>query len=314
MAKVKYYYDTETCSFEKAKLDGGTIVRAVISYALVSAGVGLAVLIYLYYFSSDPITTQLREENQALAAQLADFDDEIARLETDLEGLHKKDEQVYRAILKADPLTDEWQAGSGGSAEFKPFEEESLKETESRMDALNSRVRIQQESFRRLMGMYATKEDEMEHMPSIRPIANELISGFGYRMHPILKVQKLHTGLDFGAPMGSPVYATADGVVLQAGNGGNGYGLQLDVSHGYGFETKYAHLSKVAVRPGQKVKRGDVIAYTGNSGLSKGPHLHYEIKKNGVKIDPIDYFYSDLTPEQYVGFKRQANQYNESMD
>ncbi len=314
MAKIKYYYDTESCSFEKANWDGPTILRTVLSYTLVSGLIAIAMVIYMFYFASNPITNQLRQDNRDLVLQLEKFDEAIAVLETDLENLHKKDEEVYRAILKADPLTNEWQAGSGGAAEFKPFEKESLQETDERMDALNGKVRVQKESFRRLLLMYAGKEEEMKHMPSMRPIANDLISGFGYRMHPILKVHKLHTGLDFGAPMGSAIYATADGVVTMAGNGSNGYGMQIDLVHGYGYETKYAHLSQVKVAVGAKVKRGDIIGLTGNSGLSKGPHLHYEIKKDGTKIDPIDYFYSDLSPEQYVGFKRQANQYNESMD
>jgi murein DD-endopeptidase MepM/ murein hydrolase activator NlpD len=314
MAKIKYYYDTESCSFEKANWDGPTILRTVLSYTLVSGLFAIAVVVYLFYFASDPITNQLRQDNRDLAMQLEKFDESITLLETDLENLHKKDEEVYRTILKAEPLTNEWAAGSGGAAEFKPFEKESLQETDERMDALNSKVRVQKESFRRLLGMYAGKEEELKHMPSMRPIANDVISGFGFRHHPILNVRKMHTGLDFGAPMGSPVYATADGIVTMAGNGANGYGMQVDLQHGFGYETKYAHLSKVNVQLGQKVKRGDVIAFTGNSGLSKGPHLHYEIKKDGNKIDPIDYFYSDLSPEQYVSFKRQANQYNESMD
>lgn len=314
MAKIKYYYDTETCNFEKATIDSHSVLRTVLSYTLVSGFVAAVVVLYMFYFASNPLTEQLRQDNRDLAQQLEKFDESIASLESDLEALHKKDEDVYRAILKADPIKDEWEAGRGGSAEFKPFEEESLQETNQRMETLNTKVKIQKESFRRLLMMYSAKEEELKHMPSIRPIDRDCISGFGYRFHPILKVRKLHTGLDFGAPMGTPVYATADGVVTNAAHGANGYGLCVDVQHGFGFETKYAHLSKINVQPGQKVKRGDLIAYSGNSGLSKGPHLHYEIKKGGSKIDPIDYFYSDLSPEQYIAFKRQANQVNESMD
>lgn len=314
MARIKYYYDTESCKFEKAKIDTSSVVRTVISYALVSGLIAGCVLVYMYYFSTNPVTEQLRADNRDLANQIEKFDDVIASLETDLEGLHKKDEDVYRSILKADPISDEWEAGSGGAADFKPFEKESLQKTDDRMAALNSKVRIQKESFRRLLGMYANKEEEMKHMPSIRPIGTDLISGFGYRMHPILKVKKLHTGLDFRAPEGTAVYSTADGVVTISGRGSNGYGIQIDVDHGFGYESKYAHLSKTVATVGQKVKRGTLLGYSGNTGLSKGPHLHYEIKKDGVKLDPVDYFYSDLTPEQYVSFKKQANQYNESMD
>ena len=314
MARIKYYYDTESCSFEKATVNTSSVIRTVLSYALISGIISGCVLVYMYYFSTNPVTEQLRADNRDLASQIEKFDGVIASLETDLESLHKKDEDVYRAILKADPIADEWEAGSGGAADFKPFEKESLQKTDDRMAALNSKVRIQKESFRRLMGMYADKEEEMKHMPSIRPIGTDLISGFGYRMHPILKVKKLHTGLDFRAPEGTAVYATADGVVKISGRGSNGYGIQIDVDHGFGYQSKYAHLSKTVAKVGQKVKRGTLLGYSGNTGLSKGPHLHYEIKKDGVKLDPVDYFYSDLTPEQYVSFKKQANQYNESMD
>jgi murein DD-endopeptidase MepM/ murein hydrolase activator NlpD len=314
MARIKYYYDTDTCSFQKAKLDRATITRKVLSYTMfaivVSAGVG----IYMSYFYANPQGRLLREENDRLVAQIDKFETVIAKLETDLEELHTQDDEVYRAILKADPLEDEWQVASGGAVEDDELQPESIEETRHRLEMIDSRVKVQKESFRRLMGMLKTKEEELSHMPSIRPISAEVISGFGYRQHPILKVKKLHTGLDFSAPVGTPVYATADGVVGFVGRGTNGYGIQVDIKHGYGWETKFAHLSKVVVSEGQRVKRGDILAYSGNTGLSKGPHLHYEIKKNGKKIDPVDYFYSDLTPEQYVAFKRQANQYNESMD
>ena len=170
MAKIKYYYDTETCNFEKATLDKHTIVRSVLSYLLVSSLVAVVVVVYLFYFASNPLTEQLRQDNRDLAMQLEKFDESIKGLETDLESLHKKDEDVYRSILKADPIKDEWEAGSGGAAEFKPFEKKSLQETDERMESLNTKVKIQKESFRRLIAMYSNKEEEMKHMPSIRPI------------------------------------------------------------------------------------------------------------------------------------------------
>jgi hypothetical protein len=314
MARIKYYYDTDTCSFQKAKLDRATLTRKFLSYALFAIFIASGVSVYMSYFYTNPQGKLLKDENNRLMMQLGKFEDVIASLETDLEDLHKQDGEVYRAILKAEPLDDEWQVASGGAADDKALEPESIEETRHRLEQIDSRVKVQKESFRRLMGMLKNKEEELSHMPSIRPISAEVISGFGYRQHPILKVKKLHTGLDFSAPIGTPVYATADGVIGFVGRGTNGYGIQVDVNHGFGWETKFAHLSKVVVNEGQRVKRGDILAYSGNTGLSKGPHLHYEIKKNGKKIDPVDYFYSDLTPEEYVAFKRQAQQYNESMD
>ena len=314
MARIKYYYDTETCSFEKSKLDGQTVIRKTLSYTFVSVFVATLVVLYMFFLHDNPATKRLRDKNELLSAQIAKFEDAIVMLEDDLEALHTQDEQVYRSILKADPLQDEWQVATGGSASEESLEPESLEDTKNRLEVMDSRVKVQKESFRRLMSMLKNKEEELKHMPSIRPITTEVISGFGYRMHPILKVRKLHTGLDFSAPVGTPIYATADGIVKFVGRGTNGYGIQVDLMHGFGWETKYAHLSKVVVHEGKHVKRGDLIAFSGNTGLSKGPHLHYEIKKDGKKIDPIDYFYSDLSPEDYISFKRQANQYNESMD
>lgn len=314
MAKIKYYYDTDSCSFEKAKFTWSSALRTVLSYTLVAAVIATGVVAYLLYLHDNPATLRLKAENDVLKEQIGKFDDVIAQLETDIEGLHEKDEEVYRAILKAEPLKEQWQVGTGGAADYKDLEPEALQATKERLNRMESKVNVQMASYKALLAKFKTREDELMHMPSIRPISTDLISGFGYRMHPILKVRKLHTGLDFRAPTGTHIYATADGVVKYAGGGTNGYGRHIDLDHGYGYESKYAHLSKVLVKQGQRVKRGDLIGLSGNSGLSKGPHLHYEVKKNGVKIDPVDYFYSDLTPEQYVGFKKQAQQYNESMD
>ncbi|HHG84905.1 MAG TPA: M23 family peptidase [Bacteroidetes bacterium] len=312
MARIKYYYNTETCSFEKAKINGATLVRTSLSYLLVAGIICSSVAAYMFYFYGNPI--RLMAKNQTLQEHLVNFDETIAKLETDIESLHQQDEDVYRAILKADPIKDEWQVGTGGAAEYKPLETKALQDTKERLERMESKVNVQMASYEDLLVKFKSREEELKHMPSMRPISTDLISGFGYRMHPILKVRKLHTGLDFRAPMGTLVYATADGLVTHAGGGANGYGNHINIDHGYGYETKYGHLSKSLVQEGQRVKRGDIIGHSGNSGLSKGPHLHYEIKKDGTKIDPVDYFYSDLTPEQYIGFKKQAQQYNESMD
>jgi murein DD-endopeptidase MepM/ murein hydrolase activator NlpD len=314
MPKVKYYYDAETFKFEKVTLDKPTLLRSIITYLLVSSSVAVLVVLYLFYFASNPHTELMRQENADLAIELEKFEETLGGLEADLGSLHRKDEDAYRSILKAEPIQEEQEEGLGLSAGFKPFEKKSLLETDERVEALDAKVKAQRDAFKRLLAIYSTKEEEMQHVPSIRPIPTDCISGFGERFHPILKVRKSHPGIDFGAPKGSPVYATADGVVVSISDAAYGYGLAVDILHGSGYETKYAHLSQVKVQPGQKVKRGEWIALTGNSGLSKGPHLHYEIKINGEKVDPVDYFYSDLSPEQYVIFKRQANQVNESMD
>ena len=315
MARIKYYYDTETCSFEKARLDSKTVFRKALAHLLFGGVVASFVFMYMFYYYENDETRDLRDRISMLNAQISGFDDEIAHLEGEIQGLHKEDEEVYRTILKADPIDKQWmEGGIGGAVQYEDLGSEALDNTRERLDRIQTRVKIQHASYQALITKMKGKEEELAHMPSIRPINTDLISGFGYRLHPILHVKKLHTGLDFRAPSGTPVYATADGTVSHAGRRGNGYGIFIDINHGYGYASKYAHLSKVMVNEGQKVRRGDLIGLSGNTGLSKGPHLHYEITKDGNKIDPVDYFYSDLSPEKFVEFKKQAQQYNESMD
>lgn len=315
MARIKYYYDTESCSFEKARLDSKTVIRKGLSYLTFGGVIATLMFVYMYLYFDDEVTRDLRSKNELLAAQISEFDNEIQHLEGELQSLHQQDEEVYRTILKADPLDKQWtEGGIGGSVKHEDLGSEALDKTRERLERIQTRVKIQQASYQALLAKMKGKEDELMHMPSIRPINTDLISGFGYRFHPILHVNKLHTGLDFRAPSGTPVYATADGTVEHAGRRGNGYGIFIDLDHGYGYASKYAHLSKLLVKEGQKVRRGDVIGLSGNTGLSKGPHLHYEITKEGKKIDPVDFFYSDLAPEKFVEFKKQAQQYNESMD
>ncbi len=315
MPRIKYYYDPDTCNFEPAKLDSKTLVRKGLTYLTFAGIIAGLVFVYMFYYYDDDRTKILKDENDQLAMEIEQFDNEIEKLENDLEILHEKDKKVYRTILKADPLEDEWaDGGIGGAVKRKDLDNENLEATRKRLERIQTRVKIQQGSYKALVETMKGKEDELMHMPSIRPIATDLISGFGYRLHPILHVKKMHTGLDFRAPVGTPVYATADGKVEHSGRRGNGYGIHINIDHGYGYASKYAHLSRSLVAEGQKIQRGDLIGYSGNTGLSKGPHLHYEISKNGKKIDPVDFFYSDLAPEQFVEFKKQSQQFNESMD
>jgi murein DD-endopeptidase MepM/ murein hydrolase activator NlpD len=158
----------------------------------------------------------------------------------------------------------------------------------------------------------------LQSIPAIQPVANSdlkrIASGFGYRIHPIYKIARMHTGLDFTADIGTEIYATGDGKVASIDSKLSGYGQHVIIDHGYGFESLYAHMSRVAVKPGEKVKRGQVIGYVGNSGLSSGPHLHYEVIKNGEKVDPAFYFYNDITPDQYEDLLQRAANANQSLD
>jgi murein DD-endopeptidase MepM/ murein hydrolase activator NlpD len=315
MAKVKYYYDTETCTYEKVQWSFGSFLREASVYIAGSLVLGGVMLWGAYTFLDSPKESMLRQENEEMRSQLGSLNEKLNLVQARLEEIHEKDNVLYRSILNEKEIPeDTWKGGVGGSEKFTEMTVEELNETSRRVEELTYKLELQSKSLDKLMTSSEKMKERMKRIPSIRPVAGGIVSGFGNRIHPINKVRHVHTGIDFMAKSGTPVVATADGEVVISGIKGNGYGIHVDINHGYGYVTKYAHLSKVSVSVGQKVKRGDVIGYTGNTGLSKGPHLHYEIEKNGQKINPIDFFYSDLSPQQYVQLRKQADHENESMD
>jgi murein DD-endopeptidase MepM/ murein hydrolase activator NlpD len=240
-----------------------------------------------------------------------------------LQGLEKRDNGVYRAIFEANPIPD-----SARARQLEMQQEistiKNMKDNElvsSMMLALNNisnRISIQKTSYNEIDGLLKNKEQLLSHTPAIQPVSNKdltrIASGFGYRIDPIYKTVKFHAGLDFTAPQGTPIYATADGTVTTAGNTGNGYGNHVVINHGYGYETLFGHMVRVKVRAGQTVKRGEVIGWVGSTGKSTGPHCHYEVHKNGEKIDPVYFFYNDLTPEQFDRLLKKAAASNQSLD
>lgn len=258
----------------------------------------------------------LKNENQRLQSGVNKLGNELAQLESSVDQLHQKDSDFYRSILDMDEISNGvWNGGTGGAADIHSASQpEILREAEKRLARLSQKVQIQFNQYDVLYSELSSNEKRLQHTPAIKPVKGRLISGYGNRMHPILLKRRKHWGVDLQASTGTPVYATGDATVKFAGRRGNGYGIYIDLDHGYGYESKYAHLSKLNVKRGQHVKRGDVIGYSGNTGLSKGPHLHYEIIKDGKKIDPIDYFYADLTPEEFVKLRQAAAADNESMD
>lgn len=315
MAKVKYYYDTETCTYEKVQWSLGSFIKEASVYVLGSLFMGGMMMWGAYTFLDSPKESMLRQENEEMRAQLGTLNEKLNLVQARLEEIHEKDNVLYRSILNEKEIPeDTWKGGVGGSEKLNEMTVEELNETSRRVEELTYKLELQSKSLDKLMTSSEKMKERMKRIPSIRPVAGGIVSGFGNRIHPINKVRHVHAGIDFMAKSGTPVVATADGEIVVSGIKGNGYGIHVDINHGYGYVTKYAHLSKVSVTVGQKVKRGDVIGYTGNTGLSKGPHLHYEIEKNGQKINPIDFFYSDLTPQQYVQLRKQADHENESMD
>jgi len=323
MKKIKYYYNTNTLRYEK--LESPLRVKLLRIFGFIAAALVTAALIsyFAFQFVGSPNEKLLRMQNAGLRDNYRDLDDQLQELEKQLKELEKRDNNVYRAIFEANPILD--------SARAKELEMEQEMRTVTSMNNnqlyasinqtilnLRSRIKAQQGSYKEIDELIRNKEQLLAHTPAIQPVSNQdlsrIASGVGYRIDPVYKTPKMHAGLDFAAPQGTPIYATANGTVSLAGNAGNGYGNHVIINHGYGYETLYGHMVRVKARVGQQVKRGEVIGWVGSTGKSTGPHCHYEVHKNGNKIDPVYFFYNDLSPEQFDRLLKQAAASNQSFD
>ncbi len=323
MKKIKYYYNTNTLRYEK--LETPLRVKLLRVFGFVAAAFVTAALISFvaFRFIGSPQEKILQRQNEILKDRYAELGEKVKSIEQQMQELEKRDNSVYRAIFEADPIPD-----SARAKELEMQQEvamvEGMKGNElfssiiSTLNRLSNRILVQQTSFDEIQKLVANKEQLLARTPAIQPINNKdltrVASGFGYRIDPIYKTTKMHAGIDFTAPQGTPVYATADGTVKTAGNTGNGYGNHVIVNHGYGYETLYGHMVRVKARNGQAVKRGEVIGWVGSTGKSTGPHLHYEVHKYNKPIDPIYFFYNDLTPEQFDLLLKRAAASNQSFD
>ncbi|MES2836511.1 MAG: peptidoglycan DD-metalloendopeptidase family protein [Bacteroidota bacterium] len=323
MSKVKFYFNTKTLKYEKVQMRVWDRVKQVLSY--VAAGLVFAsISIFLAYtYLDSPKEKQLKRNIEELSYNYEVLNGKLNQLNYVLEDLQKRDDNIYRAIFEAEPIPDEIRkAGFGGADRYKQLENltnsDLILESTQKLDRIAKQMYIQSKSFDDVIKLVKNKEQLMKAIPSIQPIDNKdlkrLASGFGWRTHPIYKITKFHTGLDFTASVGTPIYAASDAVVETADAEARGYGNHVVLDHGYGYKTLYGHMSRFAVRAGQKVKRGDIIGYVGNTGTSSGPHLHYEVIKNGDKIDPINFFASDLSPEDYAAMLEMSEINNQSFD
>lgn len=323
MKKIKYYYNTNTLRYEK--LETPLRVRVLRIFGFIAAAFVTAVFISFiaFKFVGSPNEKLLGMENERLKDRYREMNETLKDLQKQMKELETRDNNVYRAIFEAKPIPD--------SARAKELEEQLEREKILSMDDrdlllsivntlnnLSSRMKAQNVSYNEIDKLVSNKEILLSHTPAIQPVSNKelsrLASGFGHRVDPIYKTVKMHAGLDFAAPQGTPIYATADGVVSTAGNTNNGYGNHVVINHGYGYETLYGHMVKVKARSGESVKRGEVIGWVGSTGKSTGPHCHYEVHKNGQKINPIYFFYNDLSPEQFDRLLKQAASSNQSLD
>ena len=319
MARDFYFFNPKTMSFEKAKLSVWGIVKRVIWLVATAISFAIFVLWIAFYVFDSPREKMLQRENNELQKQLQFVNKKLEIMEMVLEDIQDRDDQVYRTILEADPIPLEkrnpW-------FDFKtkydsiPLNEtmKLLKDIDLKTKKLLIKLAEERKSLDTILLLAERKSDMLASIPAIRPIKNmyNVTSGFGMRYHPIFKTLRRHTGVDITAPRGTPVYATADGVV-SARQTYSGYGICVVINHGFSYETLYAHLSKKTVRAGQKVKRGELIGYVGNSGISIGPHLHYEVLKNGTHVNPVFYFYSDITPEEYDAIIKSSKKVNQAL-
>lgn len=323
MAKVKYYYDPKTLSYRKIEKGTGQRLRntAVIAASLLLYGA----LFYLIAdsFINSPKEKRLQRELENMKIQYAILDERMEQHSLVLEDLQKRDDDIYRVVFEAEPIpTSIRKAGFGGANRYKKLQgfENSIviEETARRMDRITKQMYVQSRSYDEIVEMADDKSQLLAAIPAIQPVANEelkrLASGFGFRVDPFTKARKMHYGMDFSAEIGTPIYATGNGTIERADSKSSGFGRHIRLKHGYGYTTVYAHLSKYNVRVGQKVKRGEIIGYVGNSGRSRGPHLHYEVWLNGSKLNPVNFYYGDLTPEEFNTVIQLASQPNQSFD
>ena len=324
MARIKYYYDTEKCKYVRVRVKTSDVLLSILGFTSLAFIAAIVVLTVLSNYFPTPNEAFLKKDNLQLEENFEVMRDRVRDMEQMLEVLIDRDENIYRAVTGADSLPSALRnPGVGGSIKYLNLLNNDLDGSEiiakslTDVERLKRKIYVQTKSYDEIIALAKRKEEMLASIPAIQPVSNKelkrLASGFGLRIHPIYKVKKMHTGVDFSAPMGTPIYATGDGIISLARNGYSGYGNQVEVDHGFGYVTKYAHMKKFIVKTGQKVKRGELIGYLGNSGTSTAPHLHYEVIKNGLKVNPVHYFFNDLDSEQYEQILKLASIENQSL-
>lgn len=323
MKKQKFRYNPETLSYDKVELSWKEQVLR--SLLVIAPAVVLGFGFYLLFSSlfSSRRELDLSRENEALQEQITEMREEVLLMAAVVEDLEKRDNEIYRVVFNAEPFPEQMrELGTGGSDEFEALKghdfSDRVIENKKLIRALEKRIYAQSISFDEVIQLAKEKEQMLASIPAIQPVANgdltRIASGYGWRIDPIYKTSKMHWGLDFTADEGTNVYSTGNGVVLDLEQNLWGYGNCIIIDHGFGYVSRYAHLSAFKVKKGDKIVRGQIIGLVGSTGKSTAPHLHYEIEKNGKKIDPIHFFHSDITAEEYERMLEMANNANQSFD
>jgi len=324
MAKFKYHFNPESLSFDRIRLTVGQKLFRVGAYLLSTLIVGGGLLLFISMFTDLPRERILQRELSYLKAQYELTNKKLDQVESVLTELQNRDDNIYRVIFEADPVSPEIRnAGFGGVNRYADLDgyknTKIVKETSQRLDGIMNKLYVQSKSYDLLFSLGKDKQKMLTSIPSIIPLERytQLSSTFStHRLHPILKVYRPHNGVDFTTPIGTKVRAAEDGRVIQVNpvKGYSGYGITITINHGYSYETFYAHLNKVLVKAGDLVKRGQVIALSGNTGLTMAPHLHFEIHRNGTPVDPINYLFTDIKPQEYQQLIEMSKLGGQSLD
>jgi murein DD-endopeptidase MepM/ murein hydrolase activator NlpD len=306
MFKNRYEFNQETLSYDRIERTFKERFTKILllGFSVFSGILLISLAVFLYFFdATDYITSQ--REKRMIVAQYEQLEERVEQLNAVLEELQGRDDNLYRLVLNAEPIPSSVRnAGFGGTDRYKALREfensDLIISTTRKIDELSKKIVIQSQSYDEVIELAREKALMVRCLPAIRPVSgreSEITSYYGYRMHPILNTPRMHTGVDFAAPRGTFVYATGDGTISETHYNG-GYGRQIVIDHGFGYKSSYAHLNKILVSEGQAVKRGDLIGEVGNSGLSTSTHLHYEVYLNGQMVNPINYFFDDINPEE----------------
>jgi len=315
MKKIKYYYNTNTLRYEKLVTPLRVKLLRFFGFIAAALVTALVLVSIAFRFIPSPEAKLARAQYQSMKENYDILNNKVQTLQQQMASLENRDNQVYRSIFEANPLPD--------SARAKLIEEKQEiekvaainddklgNELAKTLNNLSARINYQFDSYADIEKLIKNQGEKLASIPAIQPLSNRdldrIASGFGMRIDPVYGTPKMHKGLDFTAPQGTPLYATGNGVVKLAAFSAVGYGNHVIINHGYGYETLYGHMVRIKVRPGQKLKRGELIGWVGSTGKSTGPHCHYEVHVNGAEVDPVYFFYNDLTPEQFDRLLKKA--------
>ena len=324
MRKEKFIYNTNTLRYEKVEVSWQMRTIQGIGFFSAVMVCALVMVVLVYRYIDSPKEKELKNEISFMQKQYQLLDKQVAVYDKVLHNMKDRDDNIYRMMFSMDPIDSYiWEGGVGGSQKYEDLKNFSntqlMIDVTKRADKLGRQVALQSQSLDTIGVMIQEKEEMLAAIPSIRPVAKlsrkiKLFSGFGIRIHPVHKVKKMHWGIDFTAPKGTPIYATGNGVVKEVKKSRSGYGNKIIIDHGYGYKTLYAHMSTMNVKVGQEVKKGETIGAVGNTGTSTAPHLHYEVIHKGRKVNPIHFCMDGLTPEEYREMAELAAISNQSFD